>query len=1207
MRRFAYIIAILVNIPLFASVSFADSYTAFSFKIAREQFNKYYNNPKALNCAGITRPVALLYDTDNEDIILVGKKEAGQKPIHYDDWVVATRAILKNRQDPGVSIDRTKDTDVTKMQKVRFEGGLEDTQFGQDLLDADIILKRLGLGTQSAEIFGLRSYMDLSADDYKITGKQNKVLSRFWFHPEKSSSYVTARDGVVVVEEYRIGVKNEVTGSDDNCMQDHIAEKFAYDLHQNFSDIKLYFPELARLEQLYYLAALAQGLDASGISKSSLIPYWLNDYRINNITTPRDYPLEKNSIDIKDATISLSGGVSLDALVIDLQDGVADSIKKYVLSSRPDHQALSWDVNLVSLAWDEIYDPVKIDELKKAEKKRLSLGTSILREIKPINTSSYQSPGSNSFQHGGMKHFERQIQQRPLSNGLSSNSFNFKQYRPLMRSPSHNIGGVMLSGVASLAGSGPAKVDLSGGNFSFIVDGKNARLAPEAFRKFITALWTVYYSNQDPGISIDPIAPGVDKHLVRYIGKVVNTDLGRVMRDADYLMKKWSVGTERPDIRGFKNPDEYAARARKLYLAASRFWFVPENMRFKRSDDMLLFDDGRMTIQTEYLTDSAQKSADPANEKFANFFTEYYTDISEKYPVYKELFDYAKMVSLAKYLKEQGIPLFWFLMANKDLVITEDSPGTVDELVKGSDYFRDITISGGVNLDFDVEDQEHYVYDQTAVKAINEARSKLSSSTQSTTSMSYDRKTTKMGPDPFSFDLGKESYTVVPQHSLTSGKDRRGIRYQTDMALQGRGLQLTQQSLDILKADLVYRETMEEMEPVLKTMKKHNLDQEEIYALYQVKKKRAEKSVEGILGGLDKIKNKKYSDKNEFITALELSIGAEQTERLKYQISKVSYYSTNLELVRYFNPKKRSSGEFGNGWRLLVPYSIKSYGKTKTEFSNLIIPEKMALVNLLTGEEEILTFSTERYSNAGYVPEKLENSQVVGLFMMTDASYRLADKLGNEFWFNPRGCLTDMVFSKDHHIQYEYLDGFTDSFEKPPYSIEPPDKERVAFLNVTIPKRMKLKDHVHGVSEILTFSDKGKRAGYVPENVGKSRFKIMVLMSDASFRLIDRNGNETALTSSGRFEKMAVSDERPMVSAVSQGNHRIAFKYTIDNSGDVIIASASLSEGEKHESPIFMVKYEYDSEGRLADIKKINVKMAGNQNTQNITAFASNW
>ncbi len=133
-----------------------------------------------------------------------------------------------------------------------------------------------------------------------------------------------------------------------------------------------------------------------------------------------------------------------------------------------------------------------------------------------------------------------------------------------------------------------------------------------------------------------------------------------------------------------------------------------------------------------------------------------------------------------------------------------------------------------------------------------------------------------------------------------------------------------------------------------------------------------------------------------------------------------------------------------------------------------------------------------------------------------------------------------MVFSKDHHIRYEYLEGFTDAFEQAPYDIKPHGQERVPFLNVSIPKSMKLKDHVHGVTEVLTFSDKGKMTGYVPENVKKSRIKIMVLMSDASFRLIDRNGNEIALTSSGKFDKMAVSDERPIVSAVSQGNNRIA-------------------------------------------------------------------
>ena len=110
----------------------------------------------------------------------------------------------------------------------------------------------------------------------------------------------------------------------------------------------------------------------------------------------------------------------------------------------------------------------------------------------------------------------------------------------------------------------------------------------------------------------------------------MNNDLGRVMREADYVMKKWSIGTERADIPGFFNPDDAANRRGKMYVGAwSRFWFVPENMKFKRGGDMLLFDDGRMTIKTEYMfMDDKNMHSDPSNEDFARFFTEHYNKIA---------------------------------------------------------------------------------------------------------------------------------------------------------------------------------------------------------------------------------------------------------------------------------------------------------------------------------------------------------------------------------------------------------------------------------------------------------------------------------------------------------------------------------------------------------------------------------------------------
>ena len=644
----------------------------------------------------------------------------------------------------------------------------------------------------------------------------------------------------------------------------------------------------------------------------------------------------------------------------------------------------------------------------------------------------------------------------------------------------------MLSGVAKVAGPDRTNVDLSSGNFSLIVGGENARLAPETFRKFITAVWATYFTKQDPGISIDPIAEGVKKHLVRYIGRVVNTDLGRVMREADYTMKKWAVGTERPDVAGFQDVDDLSVVHGTRYFGASRrFWFVPEQMKFRRGGDSLLFDSGGIRLHTEYLAQGVTQKAEPADIAFAEIFTEKYDEIRKKYPVYDELFEYAKLVSLAKYLKEQGVPLLWFLMANKDLVLTEDSPGVVNELAKESEHRRGVTIQGGVELGFEGQ----YVLDEEAVKAIETAMARQQKGAPSQTTGLGSRETVKRRPtERFSFDLGKDSYSVLPQHSLTSGKDRRGIRYQTDLALRKEGL-------------------------------------------------------------------------------------------------------PSLELVRYFDPKRRSSGQFGRGWRLLIPYKVRPAGERTREFLNAVIPVHMVVENLITGDEELLSFSEDHYSIAGYVPQEVSSSQVIGLFLMSDASFRLADKLGNEFWFDGGGQLTDMKFSAEHRVHYEYLREWTDAFDTPPYQVKPVGHERVAFLNVQLLKKVEVIDLVNGGHEVLAFSDAGRIAGYVPEDPEESRFKLLALRTDGSYQLVDRNDNEVSFSTDGAFEKMYTPADRKLLTSMSVGDRRIEFRYAVDGGGNVVVGKTNLFEGNDT-TPMYVVNYRYDDVGRLARVERTSGHLA---------------
>lgn len=636
-----------------------------------------------------------------------------------------------------------------------------------------------------------------------------------------------------------------------------------------------------------------------------------------------------------------------------------------------------------------------------------------------------------------------------------------------------DIGGVMLQGVADVSDATDAGTQLTDGTFSLIFQNANAEIDMGKLRKFVTALWAVYFSEEGPGISIDPIAPGVDKHLIRYIGrKVINSDLGRVMREADYAMKKWAVGIERPDIDGFKSVDALTAQHGLRYIGASRrFWFVPEDMRFKRAGDAVLFDSGGMTLKTEYVLLNKEVRSEPADKDFAQFFTQKYDEIAEKYPVYRELFEYAKLVSLASYLKDKGIPMLWFLLANKDIVITENSPGTVDALAKKSDYYEYITIEGGVDLDIKSSEVD-YVFDMKATKAINKAYKLYGSNSLGKSSV--------LPSESITFETKDNDFTLTPSHILAlSNGTVTGDKYQTDIAVRnGKG--------------------------------------------------------------------------------------------------------PGLELARYYNPEYKGPATFGKGWHLLIPYRVETHGKGKIEFGNAIIPEKMVVKNLLTGRKEVLAFSKDRYSIAGYVPDDLENSSFIGLFLLSDASFRLADKLGNEFQFNHGGHLTEMVFSKEYHVklEYGYAESKKEEFNALPYRIEPVTDKYEEFLNIRLPKNMRVVDVINGKEEVFVFNNKNKYkiAGYTPLNENNSKYKILAIMTDGSYDLIDKQGNEVSFDPAGRLNRIRAR----VIKGLSQGNYKIKFDYEFNNGGPGI-KEAHVLKGDQS-TALYAMKYEYDNDGRLSKV-----------------------
>jgi hypothetical protein len=873
-----------------------------------------------------------------------------------------------------------------------------------------------------------------------------------------------------------------------------LSSKFAHDVESAFNDLAVQFPQLRRVRQIYSVLALAEGLhDAPSLPD---LNYILNQHRVRAVPT-----LE--SMRVLEAPgakrLRMSGGVELKALMIRLQDGDATALRDAVLRTRPDAAALTWPLPISrwQIASDAGTDSEKEDDQSPPPGTFGKLGSTINYQIVRPNPGSFDLPVPQQSLNSYSQH---------LASAAALNVDRLPR--------SSNIGGVMLSGKAKVAGNS-GEVDLSDGGFSLVVEGQNASLSPQEFDRFVTTLWAVYYSKQVPGISIDPIHPKINKHMVRYIGQVVNSDLGRVMREADYQMKKWAVGTDRPDLPDFKTPDDWMAENRDYYEAYRRFWFVPEDFTFRQDGGLLVLAAGHMRLKTELMSGGVRGKTTPADDYFADFVTRNYDRLTVKYPVYTELMEYAKMVALARYMKDQRVPLHWFLMANRDRILTEDSPGTVLELAKKSDHLEGVEIRGGVEMDV----QGRYVQDASLRQSLQQA-----SAYADTTPPAADQPATKpaVPVKPATPAPAKPvSYSAVPQKTLTSGRDRRGNRYQTDIAFRM------------------------ESEPA-------------------------------------------------------------------------------LELVRYFDPRHIDRGMFGNGWNLLLPYRVvpgKGIATTKVRDAELSLPASMLVRNLLSGSDESLVFDDKKYQIMGYVPPAGKSGPTIGLFVtqagvagladqLEVPACRMADKLGNEFSFDQRGLMTQMLLSNEHHFIYTYAREATKTIVRPTVRLAIVPGDMTIAGNLMVPKQLMLTDQAGREGLVLAADPESGR--YLPESRGNPHVQFAAVAGDGAHVLVDDEGNKVFFTPNGSVESIDFSPlthvvqsmkyerlepevtrdgDKEVRSIARKPGQEVSFEYLMDLTGMLRVGRARITSHSPETDSV--LRYDYDSNGYLIGISREKPKQDG--------------
>ena len=337
-----------------APVAEAAQYTAFSLRVAQERIEAAGDGwrekePEVLSLGGINRVEGFVYDDEHEDLILVGEHDETRADLTLDDLVVALRARFVHGEWPLVSIDPTPDTEKTEMQHVRFEGGIEDTAFGQSLFEADYRLKEMGMGLVETGVPGLRTGWDRDVQEFeeRAGGGEWHISSRFWFYP--INPQVMVREGVCVVRGLKVGVFTEVLSAaiDGKPVEDlehyksDTNEAWAKDVSERFDDLYRTQPSFNRLRGLQELTAASKALEES--ERRPDLGWWLTRYAVATVETPKEAKVLRRRHDQEGrGWFEVSGGVHLTALAMRLNAGDVSALRRAVLDTRPQTTDLAW-------------------------------------------------------------------------------------------------------------------------------------------------------------------------------------------------------------------------------------------------------------------------------------------------------------------------------------------------------------------------------------------------------------------------------------------------------------------------------------------------------------------------------------------------------------------------------------------------------------------------------------------------------------------------------------------------------------------------------------------------------------------------------------------------------------------------------------------------------------------------------------------------
>ena len=352
--------------------------------------------------AGIGWLEGYVIDTENRDIILIGRGHPRWPYIHLDDLVANMRNIWGNDPDPYCSLD-PRPKDIRKLNQVSLDlsrakgsdqkqdvlkrfskavgpqmvvvGGVpRNSRYAHIMIDADYYMKKLSKALVTLP--GIPSCLDIqlqSADQAIRKGENPDMglsMSRFWFHIAEDDPRFHEANGIVWLDRCSVVVLTERQRADsdgalyDSEEDDPVSRVFAGNLTKHFREASHKVPVYAQLENLFRLNAMVRAMYYRNAFKSAKLdlPFLLNQYAYQAesampdsleglMNTKELSGREKKGNRIQEYILSsiACGGVSMEMPVkqnqfIKPKESPLGHLRNSVLESRPTPETLSWTI-----------------------------------------------------------------------------------------------------------------------------------------------------------------------------------------------------------------------------------------------------------------------------------------------------------------------------------------------------------------------------------------------------------------------------------------------------------------------------------------------------------------------------------------------------------------------------------------------------------------------------------------------------------------------------------------------------------------------------------------------------------------------------------------------------------------------------------------------------------------------------------------------